>query len=86
MLRFIRRLFANMSKASEPDARKPYLRTPQYMSEVEDNLDRYFGMKIERLNPHIPELRLDQFDRDLSSMRNANFKPRQLENNTDMLR
>lgn len=66
MFKLIRRLFANLGKASEPKV--PYLRTPLYMNEVEDNLDRYFGRSIERRNPHIPELRIDQFDRDLGAM------------------
>ena len=88
MFKFIRRMFANLAKASEPtDAGKtPYPRTGAYMASVEDNLDRYFNMKIERRNPHIPTLRADQFDRDVANTYNARIgNPRRIENNTKSL-
>jgi hypothetical protein len=88
MFKFIRRMFANLAKASEPtDAGKtPYPRTGAYMASVEDNLDRYFGLSIERRNQHIPVLRPDQFDRDVGSTRNARIgNPRRIENNTTSL-
>jgi hypothetical protein len=72
MLKIIRWIFANLTKADDKATGKvPNLQTPAYMSEVEDNLDRYFNLRIERRNSHIPVLRHDQFDRDLASTRNA---------------
>lgn len=89
MLKLLRRIFASLTQTSDPTAgKKPNVRTPWYMAEVEDNLDRYFGMKIERRNTHIPVLAPDQFNRDLGSTRSANSRahnPRRLDTNTDYL-
>ena len=71
LMKFIRRLFANLAKTGESTDKAPYLRTPAYMTEVEENLDRYFGLKIERRNPHIPTMRADQFDRDVAATRHG---------------
>jgi hypothetical protein len=89
MFKLLRRIFASLVPTSESNAGKnPYVRTPWYMAEVEDNLDRYFGMKIERRNQHIPTLAPNQFDRDLGSTRSANSRarnPRRIADNNDYL-
>lgn len=86
MLKFIRRLFAGLAKADESAGKVPYLRTAAYMEDVEENLDRLFGMKIERRNSHIPELRADQFNRDIAATKNARVvNRRRIENNTESL-
>jgi hypothetical protein len=87
MFRFIRKIFASLARTDVSADKVPYMRTPAYMAEVEDNLDRYFGLKIERPNPHIPELRADQFMRDVTATKNARtVNRRRIESNTDSLR
>ena len=79
-----RRLFASMLVREE--TKVPDVRTAGYMAEVEDDLDRSFGMKIERRNEHIPILRHDQFDCDIAETRNArHVGRRRIENNSHML-
>jgi hypothetical protein len=88
VLKFIRRVFANLVQSSEPkDAgNAPFARTASYMSAVEDDLDRHFKAKIERRNQHIPELRPDQFNHDLAAIhRGRPHNPRRPENNNAML-
>lgn len=87
MLKFIRRLFAGLAKTNAgTDDKVAYLRTPAYMEDVEKNLDRYFGMTIERRNPHIPELRADQFNRDVATTKYGRaVNPRRIETNTNSL-
>jgi hypothetical protein len=75
-----------MGSESQEVGNAPFLRTPEYMSEVEENLERSYGLKIERRNQHIPELRLDQFDRDLGAMHRGRLhNPRRPENNNRAL-
>jgi hypothetical protein len=84
MLKLLRRIFGNAKTAD--DTKVPYMRTPAYMKQVEKNLERQYGMSIERHNLHIPELRVGQFDRDVANTRNARLgNPRRIENNTRSL-
>jgi len=40
---------------------------PGFQSQVEKHLERWWGMKIERPNSHIPTLAPDQFGRDVGA-------------------
>jgi hypothetical protein len=86
MWKQLRRLFVSMLATEE--IKVPYVRPADYMDEVEHNLDRLFGMKIERRNEHTPVLRHDQFDSDVAETRNAyarHVNRRRIENNSHML-
>lgn len=84
MWKLLRRFFAS-AVADNATTKMPFLRTPLYMNVVERQLDRKFGLSIERRNQHIPILAPDQVDRDLTSMQNMHQRNRRIETNTSAL-
>jgi hypothetical protein len=85
MLKFIRRMFANLT--TEKETKAPYKRTPQFMAQVSDNLERHLGMKLERpRNQHVPILRPDQLNHDLAAMHQGRIRnSRLIDSNTKSL-
>lgn len=68
MWKILQRIFASSVANAKSSARTTSIPTSAFMSEVEEHLDRHFGMSIERRNPQVPVLRPDQFDRDAASI------------------
>lgn len=68
--------------------RQALVQSPRYRDQVQEYMDA-IGVRIERPNPHIPLLQLDQFDRDVSASEHAHRRrlgnDRRIPNNKDSL-